>query len=299
MRIRRLAAVLTPFVLALISPAGAFALNVNESFRPQDEFKLDPWIDLPGPFDINKAVVYVLVATVLTCATMILVARRMQARPNRLQTAVETAYTLMRDNIMKGNMDSSMAAKWFPFIATIFLFIWFSNMLGYLPLPTATEHKVDIFGIELPSLALYAATANISVPLVLTLVVWLSYHVEGIRRKGLIGYLKSWIPAGVEGPARIPIFGIEVISHFVRLVSLSVRLFANILAGHLLILFMGGGLVVLLNLAVVGSVVLGLVTGTMAVAFFLFEVGLVATLQAFIFATLTAIYLGGAVAEEH
>jgi F-type H+-transporting ATPase subunit a len=299
MRIRRLAAVLTPFVLALISPAGAFALNVNESFRPQDEFKLDPWIDLPGPFDINKAVVYVLVATVLTCATMILVARRMQARPNRLQTAVETAYTLMRDNITKGNMDSSMAAKWFPFIATIFLFIWFSNMLGYLPLPTATEHKVDIFGIELPSLALYAATANISVPLVLTLVVWLSYHVEGIRRKGLIGYLKSWIPAGVEGPARIPIFGIEVISHFVRLVSLSVRLFANILAGHLLILFMGGGLVVLLNLAVVGSVVLGLVTGTMAVAFFLFEVGLVATLQAFIFATLTAIYLGGAVAEEH
>jgi F-type H+-transporting ATPase subunit a len=299
MRIRRLAALLTPFMLALASPAGAFALNINQSFRPQDEFKLDPWINLPGPFDINKAVFYVLVATVLTCLTMILVARRMQARPNRLQTAVESAYALMRDNITKGNMDSSMAAKWFPFIATIFLFIWFSNMLGYLPLPTNTEHKVDIFGLQIPSLALYAATANISVPLVLTVMVWISYHVEGIRRKGLLGYLKSWIPAGVSGPARIPIFGIEAISQFVRLVSLSVRLFANILAGHLLILFMGGGLVVLLNLAVAGSVVLGLVTGTMAVAFFLFEVGLVATLQAFIFATLTAIYLGGAVAEEH
>src|SRR6188472_2455284 len=95
----RLAALLTPFVLALASPAGAWALNINESFRPQDEFKLDPWIDLPGPFDINKAVFYVLVATALTCLTMIYVARRMQARPNRLQTAVETAYTLMRDNI--------------------------------------------------------------------------------------------------------------------------------------------------------------------------------------------------------
>jgi F-type H+-transporting ATPase subunit a len=129
--------------------------------------------------------------------------------------------------------------------------------------------------------------------------VWLSYHVEGIRAKGLIGYLKSWIPAGVEGPARIPIFFIEAISHFVRLVSLSVRLFANILAGHLLILFMGGGLVVLLNLSVLGSVVLGLITGAMAVAFFLFEIVLIATLQAFIFSTLTAIYLGGAVAEEH
>ena len=167
----------------------------------------------------------------------------------------------MRDNITRGNMDDQMAAKWFPFIATIFLFIWFSNIIGYLPLPTNTEHKVDIFGVQVPTLALYAATANLSVPLVLTLIVWLSYHVEGIRAKGLVGYLKGWIPAGVEGPARIPIFFIEVISHFVRLVSLSVRLFANILAGHLLILFMGGGLVVLLNLAVFGSVILGLVTG--------------------------------------
>jgi F-type H+-transporting ATPase subunit a len=196
-------------------------------------------------------------------------------------------------------MDDKMAAKWFPFIGTLFLFIWFSNMIGYLPLPTNTEHKVDIFGAHIPTFALYAATANISVPLVLTLIVWVSYHVEGVRAKGVVGYLKSWVPAGVEGPATGPIFLIEVISHFVRLVSLSVRLFANILAGHLLILFMGGGLVVLLNLSIFGSVILGAVTGTMAVAFFIFEVALVATLQAFIFATLTAIYLGGAVAAEH
>jgi F-type H+-transporting ATPase subunit a len=172
-------------------------------------------------------------------------------------------------------------------------------MLGYLPLPTNTEHKVDIFGAEIPSFALYAATANISVPLVLTFIVVGSYHFEGIREKGPVRYMKGWVPAGVEGPAAGPIFVIEVISHFVRIVSLSVRLFANILAGHLLILFMGGGLVVLLNLAIFGSVILGLLTGTMAVAFFIFEVGLVATLQAFIFTTLAAIYLGGAVAEEH
>jgi F-type H+-transporting ATPase subunit a len=151
-----------------------------------------------------------------------------------------------------------------------------------------------VLGLQVPSFALYAATANISVPLALTLVVWISYHVEGIRAKGPIGYLKSWVPAGVEGPAAVPIFFIEVISHFVRIISLSVRLFANILAGHLLILFMAGGLVALLGLAA-----LGVLTIPMAVAFFIFEVGLVATLQAFIFATLTAIYLGGAVAEEH
>jgi F-type H+-transporting ATPase subunit a len=294
---RRLLALVTPLAVALAAPAAAPAA-INESYRPQDEFKLDPWFSI-GPIEFNKAVMYVLIATALTCATMIYVARRMQARPNRLQTAVEAAFLLMRDNITRGNMDDRMAARWFPFIGTLFLFIWFSNMIGYLPLPTNTEHTVHILGLEVPSLALYAATANLSVPLVLTLIVWLSYHFEGIRAKGPAKYLASWIPAGVEGPARGPIFLIEVISHFVRLVSLSVRLFANILAGHLLILFMGGGLVVLLNVAVGLAVVLGLVTGALAVAFFLFEVGLVATLQAFIFATLTAIYLGGAVAEEH
>jgi F-type H+-transporting ATPase subunit a len=295
---RRILTALSTLALLLAGPATAMALNINESYRPQDEFKLDPWFSI-GPIEFNKAVLYIIIATALTCGTMIYAARRMHARPNRLQTAVEVAYSLMRDNITRGNMPDRMAAKWFPFIATIFLFIWFSNIIGYLPLPTNTEHKVDIFGLHVPSLALYAATANLSVPLVLTIIVWLSYHVEGIRAKGLIGYLKGWIPAGVEGPARIPIFFIEVISHFVRLVSLSVRLFANILAGHLLILFMGGGLVVLLNLSILGSVVLGLVSGILAVLFFLFEVVLIATLQAFIFATLTAIYLGGAVAQEH
>lgn len=298
----RLLAAISPLVLPLLSPAGASALQVNENFKPQNEFKLDPWISIHlGGLDlsINKAVFYVIVTCILTCVTMVWIARRMQARPNRVQTAVEAAYSLMHDNITKGNMSDAMAKKWFPFVGTLFLFIWFSNMLGYLPLPTNTEHTVNIFGAQIPSLSLYAATANLSVPLALTLIVWVSYHVEGVRAKGPFGYLKSWVPAGVEGAAAGPIFVIEVISHFVRLVSLSVRLFANILAGHLLILFMGGGLVVLLNLAVVGSVVLGAVTGTMAIAFFLFEVGLVATLQAFIFATLTAIYLGGAVAESH
>lgn len=269
----------------------------NNDYQPQNEFKLDPWIPIHiGSVDlsINKAVLYLFLACGLTVWTMVYIARRMQEHPNRVQTAVETAYHLMKDNIVEGNMDRRMAARWFTFVGTLFLFIWFSNIIGYFPLPTNTEHKVEIFGFEWPTFALYAATANLSVPLVLTLVVWFSYHVEGIRAKGFVGYLKSWIPAGVEGPAAIPIFGIEVISHFVRIISLSVRLFANILAGHLLILFMGGGLVVLLGIAAIGFLTL-----PMALAFFIFEIGLVATLQAFIFATLTAIYLGGATAERH
>ena len=142
--------------------------------------------------------------------------------------------------------------------------------------------------------ALYAATANLSIPLVLTLTVFTLYQVEGIRRHGPVKYLKGWLPAGVTGVAAVPIFMIEVVSQFVRIISLSVRLFANILAGHLLILFMGGGLAVLLGLAA-----LGWITLPIAVAFFIFEVGLVATLQAFIFATLTSIYFGEASAGGH
>ena len=279
-------------VIALYAVLGSEGQNTD--YKPQNEFRLDAWVNLPGPFDINKAVLYLFLAAALTSITMIYIARRMQQRPNRVQTAVETIYTFMRDNIAGGNMPRDMARKWFFFTGTLFLFIWWSNMIGYIPLPTNSEETFTLFGVQVPAFALYAATANISVPLALTLVVWFSYHAEGIRAKGPVGYLKSWVPAGVEGAAVAPIFVIEVISHFVRIISLSVRLFANILAGHLLILFMAGGLVALLGLAA-----LGIVTLPVAVVFFLFEVVLIATLQAFIFATLTAIYLGGAVAEEH
>ncbi|HWC25222.1 MAG TPA: F0F1 ATP synthase subunit A [Solirubrobacteraceae bacterium] len=266
----------------------------NEEFQPQNEFKLDPWINLPGPFDINKAVFYVVAAAALTVYLMIYIAKRMQARPNRVQTAVESIYLLMRDNITRGNMDDSMAAKWFPFIATLFLFIWISNLIGYIPLPTNTEHPLKVFGLEIPSFAIYAATANLSVPLVLALVVFIAYNIEGVRAKGGIGYLKSLVPSGVGGGMGAFIFVLELFSNLLRLISLSVRLFANILAGHLIILFMAGGIAVLLGVAAIGWLTLPL-----GVILFIFEVGLIATLQAFIFATLASIYFGGAVAHEH
>jgi F-type H+-transporting ATPase subunit a len=265
----------------------------NEEFKPQNEFKLDTWIEL-GPFDFTKAVLYLIIASALTVGTMVYVSKRMQARPNRVQTAVEWLYTAMRDNITGGNMDDAMARKWFPFIGALFLFIWFNNLIGYIPLPTNTQEKFSLFGAEIPGFAIYAATANLSVPLVLALVVFVSYNVEGIRAKGVGGYLKSLIPTGVTGAMAAFIFVLEFLSNFMRLISLSVRLFANILAGHLIILFMSGGLAVLL-----GIEALGWITLPLGVILFIFEVGLVATLQAFIFATLTAIYLGGAVAEHH
>jgi F-type H+-transporting ATPase subunit a len=280
--------------LVLLLVIFGFTRNDNTEFKPQNEFKLDTWINLPGPLDINKGVMYIFIAGILTCVTMIWIAGRMQARPNRVQTAVEVLFSLMRDNITRGNLDDRMARKWFPFIGSLFLFIWFSNLIGYIPLPTNTHEKFDFFGIQVPAFAIYSATANLAVPLTLALIVFVSYNVEGIRAKGFIGYMKSLVPSGVHGGMAAFIFILEFVSNFMRLISLSVRLFANILAGHLIILFMSGGLAVLLGLEVLGWITLPL-----GVILFLFEVGLVATLQAFIFATLTAIYLGGAVAEHH
>jgi F-type H+-transporting ATPase subunit a len=280
--------VLTALAFLLFGSAGR-----NEEFKPQEEFTLYTWINLPGSLDINKAVLYLVLSGGLTIGTMFFIANKMQQRPNRTQTAVETLFGLMKNNITRGNMDDRMAAKWFPFIGALFLFIWFNNLIGFIPLPTAHE-KFSLFGLEIPTFAIYAATANVSVPLVLSLIVFISYTSEGIRAKGLGGYLKSLIPAGVTGAMAGFIFVLELMSNLMRIVSLSVRLFANMLAGHLIILFMAGGLAIILGIAGIGVLLLPL-----GIVLYLFEVGLVATLQAFIFATLSAIYIGGAVAESH
>jgi F-type H+-transporting ATPase subunit a len=272
----------------------------NDEFKPQNEFKLESWIpiNIAGiDLSINRAVLYLVLAAGLTILTLTLIARRMQQKPNRTQTAMELAFDLTKNTIAAENLEARMVARWFPFVGTLFFFIWFSNMLGYIPLPTNSGETIDIFGLAVPSFAIYAATANISIPLALTLVVWISYNVQGIRAQGVIPYFRSWLPPGLEDMnifGRGAIFMIEVISHMVRLISLSVRLFANILAGHLLILFMAGGLAVLLGVAALGAL-----TFPMAFAFFIFEVVLIATLQAFIFSILAAIYLGAATSPSH
>ncbi|MGN6257600.1 MAG: F0F1 ATP synthase subunit A [Solirubrobacterales bacterium] len=292
-----LGAYLAIFALLLLIFGNA---GKNEAFKPQNEFKLEPWISihLAGiDLSINKAVFYLLLASALTIFTMVWIARRMQQKPNRVQAAVEAAYDLTKNTITGGSLQGKTASRWFPFIAALFFWIWFSNMIGFLPLPTNTEHEMSIFGLQIPTFAVYAATANISIPLVLTLVVWITYHVEGVRAKGFFPYLASWLPPGLEDKGaglKALIFVIEAISHFARLISLSVRLFANILAGHLLLLFMGGGLAVLLGIAALGAL-----TFPLAFFFFILEVGLIATLQAFIFSTLSAIYIGGATSASH
>jgi F-type H+-transporting ATPase subunit a len=289
------------YMLGLVLIAVLFGSDgKNDSFKPQDEFRLDSWVEISIAgidMSINKAVLYLVLAAAATIGSMVWIARRMKMRPNLVQTTMELAFNLVDKQITNENLDQERALRWFPFLATAFFFILWSNMIGLVPLPTNTEHPMNIFGLEIPAFALYAATANISVTLILTLIVWVSYNVEGIREHGFFRYFGTWLPAGIEDMPfafKVFVWCIEAISHTVRLVSLSVRLFANILAGHLLLLFMGGGLAVLLGIAA-----LGWLTLPAAFAFFVFEFAIVAGLQAFIFAILTAIYIGGATAKSH
>ena len=133
-------------------------------------------------------------------------------------------------------MDEELQAL-VPAVATLFVFILVSNLIGYIPLPWNSE-TFKLFGANIPSLQIYAAETNVALPLMLTLGVFVLYTTEGVRAHGPIGYLKSLIPEGVGGPILGLIFPMELLSNFLRLISLTIRLWANLLAGHLLIDFM-------------------------------------------------------------
>jgi F-type H+-transporting ATPase subunit a len=284
------------YVVGLVAFVVGFGIHghKNENFKVIDSFHLETWFKIAGPLQFDKGVLYVLLATIITLGIMVYVARHMQKRPGRLQVAVEAAYGLMKQ-VTGDNMDEARAKKWFPVIFTLFIFILVSNLIGYIPLPIDSQNTFKLFGAHIPSFQIYAAVTNVAVPLVLALGVFIAYIVEGVRAHGPVGYIKSLIPKGVGGPMLILIVPLELVSNFVlRPLSLTIRLWANLLAGHLLIDFMAGSLAVLLGLQLLGWLTLPL-----GVILYLFEAVLIAGLQAFIFAILTAIYIGGASAASH
>jgi F-type H+-transporting ATPase subunit a len=278
---------------------------LKTDFNPVSEFTdfIDhPYVNLPLGLDINKAVVYLWMAAALAIVLTLLVTRRgLQLRPGGSQTAVEVIYDVCRQQIAKAGLPEEGMRIWFPYVATAFVFIWMMNLIGFIPLPFGEDH-VKILGLDVPQLQIYAATANLSVTLTLTLVTVVASHAEGIRYNGVIGYFKSWMPSGMPAfglktaPLIILIAVIEVISQFVRVISLSFRLFFNLLAGHLVIaVFLGMG-------ALIGGTAFYFIHPigfAMGVALFTLEATLIAGLQAFIFASLSAIYIGGAIHPDH
>jgi len=287
----RLLGIATALFFAL--PALALAADgtsTDEEFNPADEWELHDWVPIHiGPLDmsINKAVAYLMLGTVLSILMAFVLTRiKTGSDPTRRQALAETIYEVAQVQIAEQGLPTRAIGRWFPYCATLLVFIWSVNMLGFIPLPLSDEKWHGV-----PTLAIFAATSTLSVTITLALMTWVFTHIEGIRENGAVKYFKSWIPDVPKAlyPLIVPL---EILGQFMRLISLSVRLYANMLAGHMLILVMIG-LIFLTSWYVFP---LSVIVGT---GFYFFEVVIVVTIQAYIFAALSAIYIGSAIEPEH
>jgi F-type H+-transporting ATPase subunit a len=293
---RRLLAMAVGLWLAL--PATALAATAEggeEEFDPSHEWLLHDWIPIHlGPINlsITKAVAYLILSSLLTILVGWLLMRwRLGTDPDLRQTVGEWVYEITQTQIAEQGLPTKAISRWYPYVASLALFIWVVNVVGFIPLPLSDEW-FELFGVELPTLGIYAATSTLSVTLTLALMTFVFTHVEGIRANGPVGYFKSWIPDVPKAmyPLIVPL---EVLGQYMRLISLSVRLYANMLAGHMLILTFIGLMFVL------ETVVLAPLVVPAATAFYLFEILIVVSIQAYIFAALSAIYIGSAIEPEH
>ena len=293
---KRVVAALALAALALPSAAFAASDQTDEGKGAfiSDEWELHDWIPIHlGPLNlsINKAVAYLILGTIVSIVIGIVFMRvKVGKDPTRRQALGETIYEVAQVQVAEQGLPTKAIGRWFPYVASLMVFIWTVNMLGFVPLPLSDE-TVTIAGLEVPTLAIFAATSTLSVTLALALMTFVFTHVEGIRENGSVAYFKSWIPDVPK--AMLPlIVPLEVLGQFMRLISLSVRLYANMLAGHMLILTFIG-LIFLTSWVVFPFSVL------LATVFYLFEVVIVVSIQAYIFAALSAIYIGSAIEPEH
>jgi F-type H+-transporting ATPase subunit a len=284
--VTRVRTLLIVAVLALVAVPGASAGN----FDPTKEFEQKPWVSIHiGPLDlsITKAVAYLMLGTLVAIALGIFTMRsRLALLPSKRQTIGEALYELAQEQIAKQGLPTKALGRWFPYVASLLIFIFAVNLLGFIPLPLTGEtwHGIPTWGI-------YAATSSLSVTLGLALCTFFITHYEGIKWNGVRKYFRSWIPEAPK-PLLILIVPLEVLGQIMRVISLSVRLFANMLAGHILILTFLGLIFIFESYVLIAMVI-------PATLFYLFEVVIVIGIQAFIFATLSAIYIGSAIEPEH
>jgi F-type H+-transporting ATPase subunit a len=237
---------------------------------------LTVWRDLGG--GINKTVLIYFLAVVLTLLLFFIAGSKKQMVPTGVQAVAESSVDFVRNQIILPTMGTD-GMGYLPFLATMFFFILFSNLTEIIPF------------IQFP------ANARIAMPMTLALLVWVIFNVVGFAKHGLHYLTGILFPPGVPKPLYILVTPIEFVSvFFVRPLSLSVRLFANMLAGHLILVTFSVLCAALWTLKV--NLVILPFTFTLLVGMTGFEV-LVGFLQAFIFTILTAVYIGSSMHPEH
>jgi F-type H+-transporting ATPase subunit a len=250
----------------------------NEAMDPIRQFRVESMVDA-HPFGANlsftNASLFMVIVLLLACLLMIIGASRKSLVPGRIQSIAEMAYEFVANTVKVTAGTAGM--RFFPFIFSIFIFVLFSNLLGLLPYSfTVTSQIIVTFALAV---------------MIIGLVI-----VYGLAKHGL-HFLNLFVPSGVT-PVLVPfLVMIEVISFASRPISLSVRLFANMLAGHITLKVFGGFVAILLS-AGFALKVLSILPLAMIVVLTAFEL-LVAVLQAYVFAILTCVYLNDAIHPGH
>ncbi|WP_254052107.1 F0F1 ATP synthase subunit A [Aeromicrobium sp. A1-2] len=247
----------------------------------------------PGPADFNlpgiagtmvtKPMLLVVLSGFIIVVLFNAMARPAAVVPGRMQFAGEMVYGFVRNGIARENIGSTDFMRFVPYLFTIFLFVLVNNFYGLIPL------------FQFPTMS------HIGYPLSIAILSWLVYNGAGIKKKGLVGYLKhETVPAGMSGPILLLLVPLEFLSNILlRPITLTLRLFATMFAGHLLlILFSLGGEYLLLHSDNTLALPAGIISGLLAVAISFLEI-LIMFLQAYVFTLLSSMYIGEALADEH
>jgi F-type H+-transporting ATPase subunit a len=253
----------------------------SESFEPPGT--ADFWQPLigDGAFAVTRAMIVFAVTAVVISVVMIRATRHLSVVPTKGQFILEGAYNLIRNSVGREIIGAKDFKPFLPLLFSLFIVILVNNLFGVVPF------------IQFPTFS------RVGFAVAVTIVVYLTYHVVGIRRKGLIGYFKSFVPSGLPGWLVPIIWSLEFVTYFVtRPVTLALRLFGNMFAGHLLLLvFTFGGEYLLLH-STGPNKVAGVLSLATTVLMSFFEI-LIEFLQAYLFALLAALYIAGSVADEH
>lgn len=244
----------------------------HEKHNPLSQFEVHKIFDLQvGGFDLSftNSSLYMVLATLCTIVLMLFATRKKSLIPSKIQVVAESVYSFVH-GMVKGTIGDE-GEKFFPLVFTIFTFVLFCNLLGLTPYS-------------------FTSTSQIAVTISLALVAFLTVTIFAIVRNGIGGFIHMFLPSGVPLWMAPLIFAIELFSFLIRPVTLSVRLFANMVAGHVLLKVVAGFIVTL-----------GILFGALPFIFSIIMTGFelfVAVLQAYIFAILVCAYLGETTKEH-
>jgi F-type H+-transporting ATPase subunit a len=249
---------------------------------PQTSDFWQPLFGTDGPFAITRATLVIFLSVALISWALLAGTRRLAVVPTRGQYLTEQVYGMVRNGLGRDIIGSHDFLKFVPLLFSMFLLILLNNLFGVIPV------------VQFPTMS------RVGFPAGLALAVFVIYHVVGIRAKGLGGHFKHMIPPGLPIAVLILVVPLELLTYFfTRPVTLALRLFGNMFAGHLLlVLFVSGGEYLVLHSGVLGYIPVGLFSWVMALVMTVFEI-LVEFLQAYIFVLLAALYIAGSLADEH